>query len=245
MAVLAMLLKANVRQRWRSWLTLSLLVALVSGVILVTAATGRRTDAAFGSYLAEYGHDAFLYSVQPVPRIAALPEVASATLVQIPASGSPTCSCSRPINFDDFGVFGVSPRDLPQMVKLEAGRMPNQSDPHEVLASFTLEQDDGVHIGTVIRVPFAGPSQRNTVLNNGSFTPNGRPLVFESSALQQPRPSSARRALLRTTYSPPLRLPRTMTPGPSYFSPTSYASVTDRRTSRNSSLRQRSSAGSR
>lgn len=64
------------------------------------------------------------------------------------------------------------------MVKLLAGRMPDQSDPDQVLASFTLQRDDGVHVGTVIRVPFAARSQRSAVLSNASITPDGPTVAF-------------------------------------------------------------------
>ena len=37
------------------------------------------------------------------------------------------------------------------MVTLLSGRMPRQSDPGEVLASFTLARDNGVRIGSVLR----------------------------------------------------------------------------------------------
>ena len=91
----------------------------------------------------------------------------------IPLGGQPICDCSRPINSQEFGIFEVAPPDLPRMAKLVAGRMPNQSDPDQVLASFTLRRDDGVHLGAVIRVPFASPAQRSAALGNGSFTPHG------------------------------------------------------------------------
>ncbi len=152
---------------------MSLLIALVSGLVLAAVAAGSRTSAAFPGYEAAHGYDAFFYSEQPVPHAAKLPEVASATPVGIPLGGQPTCACSRPINTEDFGVFEVPPPDLPRMVKLVAGRMPDQSDPNQVLASFTLQRDDGVHIGTVIRVPFASPAQRNDALGNEAFTPDG------------------------------------------------------------------------
>jgi ABC-type antimicrobial peptide transport system permease subunit len=168
-----MLLRASFRHRWRSWLSLSLLIALVSGLTLAASAAGRRSDSAFTRYEAAHGYDAFLFAIKPIPKIATLPVVATSTLVGLPTSGTPTCACSRPINFDDFGVFEVPPKQLSHMVKLESGRMPDQSDPDQVLASFTLEQDDGVHVGTVIRVPFAAPSQRSAVLNNDN--PDLRP----------------------------------------------------------------------
>lgn len=178
MAVLGLLFRAKFCQRWRSWLTLSLLIALVSGLVLAAAATGSRTATAFPRYVAAHGYDAFFYSEGPAPRVVTLPEVASATSVQAPTTGSPTCACSRAINVNDFGLLEVATKDLPQMVKLVAGRMPDQSDPDQVLASFTLQRDYGVHIGTVIRVPCAARSQRSAVLSNASFTPDGPTVAF-------------------------------------------------------------------
>ena len=178
MDALRLLLRASFRRRWRSWLLLCMLIALVSGLVLAAATAGRRTSAAFPQYQAAHGYDAFFYATKPLPKIAALPEVASSTPVGLPTNGTGTCACSRPINVNDFSVFEVPPKDLPRMVKLEAGTMPDQSDPYQVLASFTMEQDAGVHIGTVIRVPFAAPSQRNAVLNSANITPRGPTVAF-------------------------------------------------------------------
>jgi ABC-type lipoprotein release transport system permease subunit len=161
------------RHRWRSWLLLSLLIALVSGLVLAGAATGRRTASAFPRFKAAYGYDAFLLTLAPAPKLAASPEVASATPVGAVGTGPPTCACSRPMNWSDVGVFEVAPRDLPSVVKLVAGRMPDQSDPHQVLASFSLQQDAGVHIGTVIHVPLYAASQRTALLSGADVKPGG------------------------------------------------------------------------
>ena len=172
MAALGLLLRATFRHRWRSWLLLSLLIALVSGLVLAGAATGRRTASAFPRFKAAHGYDAFLLSLVPAPRLIARPEVASATPLGVVAIGAPTCACSRPISNSDVGVFEVAPKDLPSVVKLVAGRMPDQSDPHQVLAPFTL-QDAGVHVGTVIHVPLYAASQRTALLSGASLKPGG------------------------------------------------------------------------
>jgi hypothetical protein len=78
-AVVSLLLRTTFRQRWRSWLLLSLLIALVSGLVLAAAAAGRRTDTAFPRYEAAHGYDAFLYSEKPLPHVDGLPAVSSAT----------------------------------------------------------------------------------------------------------------------------------------------------------------------
>jgi hypothetical protein len=172
-AVVTLLLRAGLRQRWRSWLASAFLVALVGGLVLAGVATARATETAFPRYLSAHGYDAFFYSSGVLPRVATLPDVASATLVQSPVSGPPTCDCTRTVNVNDFALNELSAQDLPQMVKLVSGRMPDQSDPDEVLASFTLQRDAGVHVGTVIHVGLASPTQRQAVLNNANLTPRG------------------------------------------------------------------------
>ena len=89
MAVLTMLLRASFRHRWRSWLSLCLLIALVSGLVLAATAAGRRSDSAFTRYEAAHGYDAFLYATKPIPKIATLPDVATSTLVRAPYFGDP------------------------------------------------------------------------------------------------------------------------------------------------------------
>jgi ABC-type lipoprotein release transport system permease subunit len=175
--VLRLLFRASFRGKWRSWLLLCLLIALVSGLILAASSAGRRTSSAFPGYEAAHGYDAFFYGTHPIPKVATLSEVESATEVKLPTTGTPTCACSRPINNSDFSLFEVPLKSLPRMVKLEAGRMPNQSDPNQVLASFTLQKDDGVHIGTVIRVPLFAASQRSAVLNDATLPAPKGPTV--------------------------------------------------------------------
>jgi ABC-type lipoprotein release transport system permease subunit len=190
-----MMLRASFRHRWRSWLLVCLLIALVSGLVLAATAAGRRSASAFSQFETAHGYDAFLYALKPIPKIATLPDVASSTLMQFPTSGSPTCACTRPINVDDFSIFEVAPKELAHAVKLESGRMPDQSDPDQVLASFTLAQDDGVHVGSVLRVPLAAASQRRAVLNNANITPEGptvslRVVGIEASEIEFPAGSS-------------------------------------------------------
>ncbi len=171
MPFLRLMLRAGVRHRWRSWLALTLLIAVVVGLVLAGAATARRTATAFPRFEAAHGYDAFFYSAGPVPRAASLPEVASVTRLLAPAVGAPTCAC-QPINVNDFSIDEVPPAQLTQVVKLVSGRLPDQSDPDQVLASYDLEPL-GVHIGSVLRVPLAASSQRAAVLSNATLTPTG------------------------------------------------------------------------
>jgi hypothetical protein len=53
-----LLLRAQLRQHGKSWLALAALVALVGGLAMAAAATGRRTAAAFPDFVARHsvGH---------------------------------------------------------------------------------------------------------------------------------------------------------------------------------------------
>ena len=173
MSFLALLLWTGLRHRWRSWLALSLLTAVVVGVVLAGVQTARRTATALPRFEAAYGFDTFAYGDTPIRGAAKLPGVTAAVHLRTPAVGTPACStCTSQINSNEFGVDEVAPAQLTQLVKLESGRLPKQSDATQVLASDTLAAL-GVHVGTVLRVPLDSSGQRAAVLNNSNLTPLG------------------------------------------------------------------------
>jgi hypothetical protein len=163
--------RAEFRRRWRSWLALVGLITLVAGVVLAAAAAGRRTATAFPRFVAAHGYDFIVYNTKPVPGLAKFPEVASASQVPSLATDQPTCACAHKIDSSNFSVLVPSPTDLSRVVKLVAGRLPDPSAPNEVLASYNLQRDNGVHIGTLIRIPFYASSQAAALY--GSFAGNG------------------------------------------------------------------------
>ncbi len=149
-----LLLRAGFRRRWRSWLILTALVAVAGGLTLGAAAAGRRTATAFPRFVNDHGYDFVIFNLTPVPELAKMGEVASVTTAQEPFNGALTCACSSGINDANVSFLGLSPVGLAGVTKLVAGRMPNEASPDEVLASVNLEQDFGVHIGTVVRTQF-------------------------------------------------------------------------------------------
>jgi FtsX-like permease family len=164
-----MVFLAQLHHRWRSWLAISFLISLVGGVVMAAMAAGQRTDSAIPRFVAAHGFDAEVYSILPAPGISRLPGVTSATAMIGPDNGPPKCTCTHPIDQSNFGVaaLGTGGRSLFQLV---SGRLPDPSNPREVLASFTLQHDEGVQLGTVIRVPFYGRSQ-TSAFNNASGAP--------------------------------------------------------------------------
>jgi hypothetical protein len=64
------LLQAGLRQRWRAWLALALLVGLLGGMVSATAAGARRTDTAFTRLLAwSNAPDAEIFSLTGGPTL--------------------------------------------------------------------------------------------------------------------------------------------------------------------------------
>jgi len=165
LGTVGLLFRSELRRRWRSWLALVALVSVAGGFVIGAASAGRRTGAAFPQFVAEHGFDAGVYSLRPLPQLAKLPEVSSATEVVAAVSGQPTCRCTHPINPTDLGGVGVLLSEGKPVWKLVSGHLPDPSAPDQVLASFTLQRDDGVHPGTVVDVPFYGPSQLSAVAN--------------------------------------------------------------------------------
>lgn len=178
MGAVALVFGTELRRRWRSWLILVVLIAVVAGLVLAAAAAGRRTASAFPRFVATHGYDVYIYNDTPVPQLSKLPEVASLTTVTIPANGQPTCACTHVINSSDFYINELSTSALKRAVKLVAGRMPTQSSTNQVLASFTLQQDYGVHIGSVIRAPFYASSQRQGLTAGANEAPSGPTVAF-------------------------------------------------------------------
>jgi hypothetical protein len=129
------------------------LVGIVGGLVLAFAAAGRRTADAFPAFERQYGYDSFVYSQNHV-NWTSLPEVQSATEIESPPNGNPTCSCSTQLTSNNFSVWHVAPSALDHFVKLESGTWPDQTAPDQVLASFNLAHDFHAHVGSVIRVPF-------------------------------------------------------------------------------------------
>jgi hypothetical protein len=171
--------RAELRRRWRSWLAIAILISAVGGLVLTATAAGRRTENAFPQFIAAHGFDALVYATQPVPKLAKLPEVTSVTTLVGSDIGQPICDCTHPINPNNFSVI-VTPSKGRSPFILVSGRIPNPSDPDEVLASFNLQQDEGVSLGSVIRVPLYTRAQASASNNtpSGPGKPQGPTVPF-------------------------------------------------------------------
>lgn len=77
MGTIAVMFRASLRRRWRSWFAIAVLISVVGGIVLAATAAGRRTESAFPQFVAAHGFDADVYAVRPLPTLARLPGVGS------------------------------------------------------------------------------------------------------------------------------------------------------------------------
>ncbi len=145
---------------------------------MASAAAGRRTASAFPSFVRTHGYDFVVFNGSPLPQLTRYPAVASITTAPVAYNGQPECACTHPVDNNNFNVEFVPPKEMSRTVNLVAGRMPNPSSPDEVLASFNLQRDNGVHVGTVLRMRMYAASQSEAVNNaSGAGPPPTGPFV--------------------------------------------------------------------
>ncbi|HEX4254472.1 MAG TPA: FtsX-like permease family protein [Streptosporangiaceae bacterium] len=174
MGAVGLLLHAQLRQHGRSWLALAVLIALGGGLVMAAAATARATSAAFPAFVSRYGYDDIVYTPRLLPQLARMPQVTRATPIQAPFVAAVGCAGCGPINASQsFDGFEVAPRDLDRTVKLVSGRMPDQSDPGQTLASTTVADDSGVRVGSQVTIYTPTQAQVNQAqAQNQAVTPS-------------------------------------------------------------------------
>jgi MacB-like periplasmic core domain len=164
MRAVGMVLYAQVRQHGKSWLALAMLAALVGGLLMAATATARATAGAFPGFVARYGYDDVVYTARPLPQLTRIPQVAQVTPVRAPWVAAVGCASCAAINASGgLDAFELAAGDLARTVKLVAGRMPDQSNPGEALASSTFADDSGVRVGSVIQIFEPTPAQISQV----------------------------------------------------------------------------------
>ncbi|MGB6618443.1 MAG: hypothetical protein WBE95_30525, partial [Trebonia sp.] len=147
MTVVALLTRAGLRARWRSWLVLAVLTGLAGGLVTAVAAGARRTDAAYpalvtwsrapddlvsvstgsGSSVGAAHSNLPMGTVSRFPQVTSSAPFASYTVLQ-PSSAT----LMAPLNDAIPGTLWHK--------KLLAGRLPAAGSPDEVDVSFTVPQ---------------------------------------------------------------------------------------------------------
>ena len=191
MRCIRIVFRTEVRRRLGAWVALAVLIALVGGTVLAGVSAARRTSSAFPQFVSRYGFDAGLFSSTPsIPgSIAHMGDVRSMSTSSFYANGNVIVN-GQFLPANDLSVFSLPAPRPDEIVKLIGGRLPVGR--FEALAGFSMQQQFGLHLGSIVTVPLYAPSQRQAVFtSNGTPTPHG-PLVsfrivgFETSMLDFP-----------------------------------------------------------
>jgi FtsX-like permease family len=166
MPALGIRFRAELRSRWRAWVTLVLVTAGAGGLLVAMAAASRRTETAYDRFLvAAKSADAYVgwglawgNETLDVDRIARLPQVVASDrrllLAYIARSRS-----GRPLYPFGPGALEIQVPsdghidriDRPRLVE---GRLPDSSRPNEVLADTRSMQVLGLNLGEATTIRF-------------------------------------------------------------------------------------------
>ncbi len=152
---------AECRQRWRSWGSVALLIAVVGGIVVGLAAAGYRTASAYPRFVAAtHGMDASVYDSRgfspAVAAVSRLPQVAASDLVTF----LPAVVMAGGHQFPNSTVLGSTGTALGRSfnrAKILAGRLPGPGRPGEAMVAFGAAP--GIGLGSVLHLAFYGPGQ--------------------------------------------------------------------------------------
>lgn len=183
MGALAWLMARELRARWRGVAAIALLVGLVGGVVLATAAGARRTGSAYERFVERTAtRDA---SVQVddgdvdeiLAEIEQLDLVAASGRLEIipvqPTDGSLHTEVDLAIYASPDGRWST---DLDRPLVLE-GRMPAPGAAGEVLVNELAVEQTGLSVGDTIEVATFTPDQLEALHSGGTFDGFGGPTV--------------------------------------------------------------------
>lgn len=180
---------------------LALLVALAGGMTLAAAMAARRTSSAFPAFVKRYGYDAAVFGVRPMPILVTLPEVTSVVQLESIAVGDLTIG-QEIVPEADLSLISGTREGFEHISRLLVGRWPAPASTDEVVVSFNLAQQFGLHTGSPLTAPLYAASQRALVEQSNVVTvpPRGptlhlRVVGIEASVEDFPAPGSANYSL--------------------------------------------------
>lgn len=157
-AAVLIVLRTGLRNRWRGWLGLALIIGLFGGAVEAAAAGARRTDSAYPQ-LVDWAHtpDVLIYSQPGQPTIADLPPAALMRLPQVTAGAALATFVA--LNPAVINLIAPAGDQIPTALwhrKILSGRLPDPARPDEVDISFTLAQALRLTPGDTLGVTMLG-----------------------------------------------------------------------------------------
>ena len=169
--------RSELRDRWRSWIAVALVIGLAGGVVLALLAGARRTDDAYPRLLRT--HDAYdvllvsgipgLFEFAPLDLDAAARrgDVSDATPLRVVAiagvapDGTLITPGSANFGGDPTGRYGIG---LNRFKVLE-GRLPDPDRPDEVVVGFPTVDELALAVGDTLKVNLLDAAEANAVFS--------------------------------------------------------------------------------
>ncbi|MGQ0431250.1 MAG: ABC transporter permease [Microthrixaceae bacterium] len=177
MTAVAYRFRSELRDRWRSWIAVALVIGLAGGVVLALLAGARRTDDAYPRFLrTNDAYDVLLVSGIPglfefapldLDEIAHRSEVSDATPLRVVAmtgtapDGTLITPGSANFGGDPTGRYGI---ELNRFKVLE-GRLPDPDRPDEVVVGFPTVDEVALSVGDTLRVNVLDAAEAGAVFS--------------------------------------------------------------------------------
>jgi hypothetical protein len=153
MTAIWLLLRVESRRRWRSWLSLALIIGVFTGGVVTAAAGARRTDSAYARFLDWSRAPDVLVGAEPYdPRFARLPPT---DVMRVRQAANATMLKSFNVTPGIVQFFVPASNAIPGGFwkrKIHSGRLAGPSRPDEVNVSFTLAQRLHLRAGDQLRL---------------------------------------------------------------------------------------------
>ena len=156
---------AELRSRWRAWLTLAVLAGLGAGLVIATAAGARRTDDAVARYRAAAEvFDVWVgkneMSEAAFARVEKLPQVARAIRsVDLAFWGRNDAGRAVTVNDAELNAPINGPEAGHERTKYLSGRPPDPARPDEIYVGARAAEDNDLQVGSTLRVRVATPRE--------------------------------------------------------------------------------------
>lgn len=180
-----LLLGADLRRRWRSWLALVVLFGVLGGLAIGSFSGWRRTSTAMDRFLEHHRpYNAFAegrFTPEELHRIPGVEAVLGGDyflLVPLDAAGRPQperVGMVSPFSFDDASAFGSFARPI-----VVSGRLADPAVAEEVMVDEELAGLYDLAPGSTFPMQAYGPDQAEQLFESiGSLEPTGREFRFE------------------------------------------------------------------
>jgi len=139
--------------------------------------TAQRTSSAFSGFTQHYGYDAEIYSVPNLPKgYLKIPYVSKVTEGLYYGNGNGTTR-GQFIPNQYLNIMGLPITHESTTIKLLSGHLP--TGVHDALVGFSMQQQYGLKIGSIVSVPLYAKSQTHKwIVSNQYFTPHGPVVRF-------------------------------------------------------------------